>query len=189
MTFLRSTLALMLVMVAVLLAAGCAGQVVGGEKAAPDNQTRSHLTRVFTMATPVPGDPSFSSSGTQTEYSIGNIRSVLKSWNENMYWNLSSARIEDYAASMENGILKKYRTNPDYPHLLNIPDKQQFRWEAGMALGFTDAESEEFVLAMKQYDQDEWGMLDCRDYVNNSPCPRRTIPINFSVKPRLIVTS
>lgn len=175
----RVAVALCLVMVA----AGCLGQPGAGQKITSDTMTPVYRTTSTTVPTPVPENPPVSVSGPRTEFSVGDIRSTLKFWNDTMNWNLSPARIEAYAVSMENGVLKKYRTNPDYPNLLNIPDKQQFRREAGIALGFTESESEEFVRALQQYDRDEWGMLDCRDYVNNSPCPQRTITINFSVKP------
>jgi hypothetical protein len=85
---------------------------------------------------------------------------------------------------MENGVMKKYRIDPAYPDRLIIPDEQQFHEEAGEALGFTRNESEEFALALKQYRRGSWEISDCYDYANSSPCPKRTITINFSVKPK-----
>jgi hypothetical protein len=105
-----------------------------------------------------------------------------------MHWNLSPAQIDQYSVSMENGVMKKYRTNPDHPHALYIPDRRQFYYETGIALWFTPEESEELVRALDEYRQEEWAMTDCRDYANNKPCAQWTITMNFTVKPRPMVT-
>lgn len=105
-----------------------------------------------------------------------------------MHWNLTPTQIDEYTVRMENTVLKKYRTNPAYPDRLVIMDEGQFHEEAGIVLGFTPAESEEFARALKQYRRDSWAVSNCYDYTNSSPCPERTISITFSTKPRPVVT-
>lgn len=178
------------VLIVLLLAAGCAGQQAGNGKNASGNLTLQNPGKV-----PLKPTLTLNSLPTVTSYAgampdtmVSNIRILLVSWNEKMYWNLSSEQINDYSVSMENGVLKKYRTHPDFPHALYIPDRRQFHYETGGAFGFTPGESEAFVRALDEYRQKEWQMLDCRDYVNNSPCPQRTILINFTVQPRPLET-
>jgi len=113
------------------------------------------------------------------------IRELLNFWNERMNWNLSAGQIDRFASDLERGVLKKYLTNPVYPHVLYITDKRQFQRELGEALGYNESETEDFVRALKEYDIQYWQMTDCRDFVNNSPCPQHRVPINFSLKPRL----
>lgn len=164
----RTAVALMLILAAVILVVGCVG-----EKGMDDNN--NNFTR-----NPSTGFPS--SAGMNTETTVGNIRDVLVFWNEQMHWNLSPSQIDEYSLSMENGVLKKYRTNPDYPHVLNIPDNHQFHREIGESLGFTKEESEDFVRAIDEYRQKEFGILDCPSWGNCSA--QEPIFINFSVKPR-----
>jgi len=181
---LRTTLGLVLIFVCMLLAVGCTGLGLSGEKAAIKN-----LIQTFPSRIPTPTFRVGESTGSNVKLVVENITSMLIFWNEKMSWNLSSEQIDDYANNMENGVLKKYRTTPNYPHLLQIPDDNLFYREVGLALGFTIAESEDFARAINQYHLEYWQMTDCRDYVNNKPCEQCTITINFSVKPRPMVTA
>jgi len=103
--------------------------------------------------------------------------------NKVMNWGLSQTQIEDYANPMENGILKKYITHPQYPETLDIPNGRQFYLEIGEDLGFTKEESEEFVRAIDEYQRKEFEITDCPSWENCSAS--EPIVINFSVKPRL----
>jgi hypothetical protein len=112
-----------------------------------------------------------------------NITELLVFWNENLHWDLSRAQIDEYAMSIDNsGVLKKYMTNPDYPHALFIPDEHQFYREVGGALGYNQSESEDFIQALDDYQR--------QNFESNCPqwetCgPPKPIVLNFSVKPRL----
>jgi hypothetical protein len=162
-----------------LLAAGCVGQP-GNDENVSGNLTPQNPGIVAWHTTITP-DPSATA---MPDLTIKNIRRILVSWNEKMHWNLSPVQVEEYSISMENGVLKKYRTNPMFPYTLYIPDRDRFYYETGIALGFTTEESKEFVRALDEYRREEWAMSDCRDYVNNKPCPQWTITINFTAQPR-----
>ena len=164
------------------------------EKAAwAANKTQQPLNVIQSIPLPSP-DPlaqSRSSAGSKKTsimdrgVIIGNFTQHLESFNNVMDWNLTPEQINEYAVSMENGILKKYIYNPQYPEALDIPNKRQFYLEVGDALGFTQEESEEFVLAIEEYRRKEFGMLDCRSYGDSNTCKYEPIVINFSAKPRL----
>jgi hypothetical protein len=168
---------------AMLLAVGCVGQP-GDDKNVSGNLTLQN-PGIVPLHTTLTQDPSATA---MPDLTIDNIRRILVSWNEKMHWNLSPVQIEEYSLSMENGVLKKYRTNPMLPYTLYIPDRDRFYYETGIALGFTTEESKEFVWALDEYRREEWAMSDCRDYVNNKPCPQRTIAINFTAQPRPLST-
>ncbi len=164
------------------------------EKAAwAANKTQQPLNVVPIIPVPAhdPGDRTLTASQSKSmlridhEMGIGNFTNQLGFYNKIMNWGLSQTQIEDYANTMENGILKKYIYNPHYPEALDIPNKRQFYLEVGDALGFTQEESEEFVLAIEEYRRKEFGMLDCRSYGDSNTCKYEPIVINFSAKPRL----
>ena len=99
--------------------------------------------------------------------------------NKVMNWGLSQTQIEDYANPMENGILKKYITHPQYPETLDIPNGRQFYLEIGEDLGFTKEESEEFVRAIDEYSpelQKRLKMMD-KKFINlTNFCESQNIP-------------
>jgi hypothetical protein len=114
---------------------------------------------------------------------IANFTQQLGFYNRIMNWGLSQKQIEENAKKMENGILKKYVTNPQHPEALAIPNDRQFYLEIGGALGFTQPESEDFVRAVDEYYRKEFATLDCPSW---EKCrPPSPIVVNFSVKPRL----
>jgi len=175
-----------IILVILLLAAGCVGPA-GDENAT----TPVHPQTVSTTSTLVPGNSSMSSVVTQPEMTVVNISSFLIYWDENMQWNLTPAQIDEYSSRMETGVLKKYRTNPEYPHALFIPDQWKFYREVGESLGFTQEEADNLVAAIKEYRTKSWQIGDCRNYSSHDPkegCPQVTVTIDFSVKPRTIVT-
>jgi hypothetical protein len=176
----RVAVGLCLVIVVLLLAAGCSGQSPGGEKVA--NLTGQTLNVVQPQPTPTVNlsAGSMTSDETEPEYIVNNIRDVLVFWNEKFQWDLSPAQIEEYALRMENGTLKKYMTKPDYPTVLIIPDRDQFYREVGGALGYTKSESEDFVRALDDYKRQAY--QTCPSWEKcGTPKP---IVLNFSVKPR-----
>jgi len=150
------------------------------------------VSRKFNLVVPIRPTPTrdFSAGSkitveTEPEYTVNNIRDVLVFWNEKFHWDLSPSQIEGYALRMENGTLKKYMTNPDYPHALFIPDKHQFYREVGGALGFTQSESEDFILAIDDYQRQAY--QTCPSWEKcGTPKP---IVLNFSVKPRPLITA
>jgi len=173
--------ALVLLLVVVLLAAGCIGQSVN-EKTTSNTPNQQFPT----IATPIPTPPRSpgsvtSSTASEPEYIVNNIRDVLVFWNEKFQWDLSHAQIEEYALSMENGTLKKYMTKPDYPTVLIIPDRNQFYREVGGALGYTQPESEDFLLAIHDYQRKKYASY-CPQWETCGP--PKPIILNFSVKPR-----
>ena len=181
----RAAVGLSFFMVALLLVAGCSGQSPGGEKVA--NLTGQTLNVIQPKPTP-DVDPYTSFIKSEKPVSVANnITELLIYWNVNLHWDLSRTQIDAYARTLENGIvLKKYMTNPDYPHALFIPDEHQFYREVGMALGFTRSESEDFIQAL---DDLQW-----QKYTSGCPqwetCgPPKLIVVNFSVKPRLPVNT
>lgn len=126
---------------------------------------------------------SMTSGKTKSVSVANNITELLVFWNENLHWDLSRAQIDEYAQSMENGsVLKKYMTNPAYPHALFIPDEHQFYREVGGALGYTQSESEDFVRALDDYQWQKYASY-CPQWETCSPS--KPIVLNFSVKPRL----
>jgi hypothetical protein len=189
MTPFRVTLAMVLVMVAVLLAAGCVGEQVVEQKNAPDNVTQVYRTTAILRTTPVPNASALAAAKNKPttwmdrEMGIGNFTKQLGFYNKNMNWELSQTQVEEYAKKMETGVLKKYITNPKYPEALDIPVARQYYLEVGEALGYTKEESEDFVRAIEEYRRQEFGMLDCPSWETCSP--PKPIAINFSVKPRL----
>ena len=180
-----AAVALVLVMVAVLLAAGCIGQAVN-EKTTSGTPNQQFPTTAATIPTPTrsPGSVTLSTES-EPEYIVNNIRDVLFFWDEKFHWDLSPAQIEEYAQSMENGTMKKYMTKPDYPTVLIIPDKHQFYREVGGALGFTQSESEDFLRALDDYQRQAY--QTCPSWEKcGTPKP---IVLNFSVKPRPVNTA
>ena len=155
------------------------------------NKTQQPLNVVPTIPLPAPdpGDRTLTASQSKSmsridhEMGIGNFTKQLGFYNKVMNWGLSQTQIEDYANTMENGILKKYITNPQYPVTLDIPNGRQFYLEIGEDLGFTKEESEEFVRAIDEYQRKEFEITDCPSWGNCSAS--EPIVINFSVKPRL----
>ena len=151
------------------------------------------VSRVFNLVVPSKPTPTPDfSKGTMTSNKsesisvANNITELLVFWNKNLHWDLSREQIDEYALSMEkNGVLKKYMTNPDYPHALFIPDKHQFYREVGGALGFTQSESEDFILAIDDYQRQAY--QTCPSWEKcGTPKP---IVLNFSVKPRPLITA
>jgi len=116
------------------------------------NMTQRPLDIVQPMPTSIPDRAarSMKSDKSESVSVANNITELLVYWNENLHWDLSPAQIDEYTLSMENGVLKKYMTNPDYPHALIIPDEHQFNREVGDELGFTQSESEDFVRALDE---------------------------------------
>ncbi|MDD4136988.1 MAG: hypothetical protein PHT99_03720 [Methanoregula sp.] len=165
--------------------AGCSGQRTSQEKVV--NLTGQTLNVVQSKPTP-DVDPYANFIKSEKTVSVANnITELLIYWNANLHWNLSHTQIDAYTRTLENGIvLKKYMTNPDYPHALFISDEHQFYREVGMALGFTRSESEDFVKAL---DDLRWQKYtsDCPQW--DTCGPPKSIDVNFSVKPRLLVNT
>jgi hypothetical protein len=129
-----------------------------------------------------PAAGALSSGKPETVSVAGSIREDLIFWNEKLQWGLSPEQIDEYSASMETGVLKKYRTNPEYPHALFIPDERQYFREVGGALGFTPSESEEFVRTVYEYRRQVYETTHCPSW-ETCPPPKPII-MNFSAKPR-----
>lgn len=67
-----------------------------------------------------------------------------------MNWNLTPEQLNNYSASMRNGVLKKYVYNPQYPETLDIPNQRQFYFEIGNELGLTQEESAKIVQKIEE---------------------------------------
>ncbi len=94
-----------------------------------------------------PSDPNatfYVSGGNQI--SISDFPRFLAKWNDKMHWGFSPEQIENYSRKLEDGVLKKYKTNPNYPSL-EIPDLKPFCLEVGDAIGLSKKQSEVFAIA------------------------------------------
>lgn len=188
---LRTVLVMLLLAAAVLLAAGCAGESVSDNKNSGDLSPLKPV-RITAMPTLTLPTDQKSTSGSEIVSTWGSTKDVLIFLNRNTNWNLSPSQIDEYSVYLENGVLKKYRTNPDFPHALFIPDEWQFYHEIGESLGFTKEEADVFVAAIKEREIKTWQIGDCRNYSSPDPkegCPQVTVTMDFSIKPRTVVTA
>ena len=80
------------------------------------------------------------------QISISDFPRFLAKWNDKMHWGFSPEQIENYSRKLEDGVLKKYKTNPNYPSL-EVPDLKPFCLEVGDAIGLTKNQSEVFATA------------------------------------------
>jgi hypothetical protein len=116
-----------------VLAAGCTSTPEN-----PYKDIRKPFPTLDPNATPyVPGG---------NQISISDFPRFLAKWNDKMHWGFSPEQIENFSHSLENGVLKKYKTNPNYPSL-EIPDLKPFCLEVGDAIGLSKKQSEVFAIA------------------------------------------
>jgi hypothetical protein len=117
--------------------------------------TGLHPNVIQLMPTPIP-DPSVLKTASaeskimDSRVIIGNFTKQLEFLNNEMNWNLSPEQINNYSASMRNGVLKKYVYNPQYPEALDIPNQRQFYFEIGNELGLTQEESAKIVQKIEE---------------------------------------
>jgi hypothetical protein len=139
----RVPLALVLVMVAVLLAAGCAGQQDVRQNTAT---VRTTPVSVITALTTPPGPSITFPSPTGNQVYLDNVTEFLGKWNGKMHWGFSSRQLESFNSSLQTTVLEKYRLRPG-SLTLNIPDIKTFCLEVGDAIGLSKNQSEEFANA------------------------------------------
>lgn len=138
---LRTILALSLVIGCILLTTGCTSQPPAVNKTMPENPYKD-IRKPF--PTPDPNATPYVPGGNQI--SISDFPRFLAKWNDKMHWGFSPEQIENFSHSLENGVLKKYKTNPIYPSL-EIPDLKPFCLEVGDAIGLSKNQSEVFAVA------------------------------------------
>jgi hypothetical protein len=132
---------LMIVIGCVLLATGCTSQQSLVNETPPLNPYKD-LRKPF--PTPDPNSTPYVPGGNQI--SISDFPKFLAKWNDKMHWGFSPQQIDNFSSSLENGVLKKYQTNPNYPSL-EIPDLKPFCLEVGDAIGLSKNQSELFATA------------------------------------------
>jgi hypothetical protein len=129
----RTILALTFVIGCIVLATGCTSTPEN-----PYKDIRKPFPTLDPNATPyVPGG---------NQISISDFPRFLAKWNDKMHWGFSPEQIENYSRKLEDGVLKKYKTNPNYPSL-EVPDLKPFCLEVGDAIGLTKNQSEVFATA------------------------------------------
>ena len=131
----------MIVIGCIVLTAGCTSQTPAVNEIAPVIPNKDFVKPTLTPdqnSTPyVPGG---------NQISISDFSGFLAEWNEKMHWGYSPQQIENYSHMLEDGVLKKYKTNPNYPSL-EIPDLKPFCIEVGDAMGLSKTQSEVFATA------------------------------------------
>jgi hypothetical protein len=141
-----AAVALVLVMVAVLLAAGCIGWFGSNDTVVADNVTESHpkinegevadFSRYTTKSPILRGN----------QVLIVDFQDFLGKWNEKQHWGFSPGQIEQFNQSLVNGLLKKYQERPG-SLTYDIPDIKPFCLEIGDAIGLTREQSDAFAVA------------------------------------------
>ncbi|HUW86234.1 MAG TPA: hypothetical protein VMV55_05090, partial [Methanoregula sp.] len=131
----------MIVAGCIVLATGCTSQPSAVNNTAPENPYKD-LRKPF--PTPDPNATPYVPGGNQI--SISDFSGFLAKWNEKMHWGYSPQQIENYSRTLEDGVLRKYKTDPNYPSL-EIPDLKPFCIEVGDAMGLSKNQSEAFAIA------------------------------------------
>lgn len=137
----RTILALTILMICILLATGCTSQPSAVDKTAPVTLNTDPRKFIFISD---PNSTPYVSMGNQ--FYITDFPQFLAEWNNKMHWGYSPQQIENYSRTLEDGVLKKYKKNPDYP-TLDIPDMKPFCLEVGDAIGLSKKQSEAFAIA------------------------------------------
>lgn len=159
--------ALCILIVALLLAAGCTRTPV------PDNQTVTSVQTTSPVVTPnvtgtwanivPPSDMPITNTTPRTktagrwnsEAEVENIHDFLTYWNMQLNWGFSPEQIDTYSERMEQGVLKKYLTTPG-SHWLHVPNDRIFYLEIGAALGFSEEQSEKLVKDIDAQHLKDW---------------------------------
>jgi hypothetical protein len=111
------------------------------------NETASHKSKRIVPQTHNYSRPEFNILCTWgNQISISDFPGFLTKWNKKMHWGFSPHQIENYSRTLQDGVLKKYRTNPYYLSL-EIPDVKPFCLEVGDAIGLSKNQSEAFAIA------------------------------------------
>ena len=137
----RTILALTILMICILLATGCTSQPSAVDKTAPVN-----LNESIRKPAPTPDPNSTPYIPGRNQFYLSDIPGFLAKWNDKMHWGYSPQQIENYSHMLEDGVLKKYKKNPDHP-TLDIPDMKPFCLEVGDAIGLSKNQSEAFAIA------------------------------------------
>jgi hypothetical protein len=135
-----------LVMVAVLLAAGCIGWFGSNDTAVADKGTESHPKINEGEVADFSKNTIKSPTLRGNQVLIVDFHGFLMKWNEKLHWGFSSQQIEQYNQSLVDGLLKKYQERPDYL-TYDIPDIKPFSLEIGDAIGLTKKQSVTFATA------------------------------------------
>jgi hypothetical protein len=143
---LYAAVALVLVMAAVVLAAGCIGWFGSNDNVVADNVTESHPKINEGEVVDFSRYTTKSPTRRGNQVLIVDFHDFLGKWNEKLHWGFSPGQIEQFNQSLVNGLLKKYQERADYL-TYDIPDIKPFCLEIGDAIGLTREQSDAFAVA------------------------------------------